>query len=81
MIHSTPSEAIFNEIKEAAKQIWQNNYSNDYGYVDEKVNRINSLTNVEDNVMVCYRMFDMHNQFKLRRELSEEALDYINANK
>jgi hypothetical protein len=78
-MNETPSEAIFNEIKEVAIKIWST-YDNQFGYVDEKVNRINSIRNYEDNVMVCYRMFDSSNQSKMRNVLSDEALEYINLN-
>ena len=78
-MNETPSEAIFNEIKEVAIKIWST-YDNQYGYVNEKVNRINSIRNYEDNVMVCYRMFDGSNQSKMRNVLSDEALEYINLN-
>lgn len=80
MEHETPSTEIFNEIKETAKQIWQNNYSDEYGYVTEKVNQINSIENYADNVMICYRMFDHNNQRKMRAELSDEAIKYIDLN-
>ena len=80
MEHTTPSTELFNEIKEAAKKVWQENYSDEYGYVSEKVNRINSLTNLSDNVMECYRMFDYPNQWKIKANLSKEAIEYINLN-
>ncbi len=80
MEHKTPSEAIFNEIKKVAKQIWTQNYSDEYGYVTEKTNRIDSITNLADNVMTCYRMFDHSNQLKMMSMLSVEAKDYIDDN-
>ena len=80
MEHETPSAEIFNEIKETAKQIWQNNYSDEHGYVTEKTERINSIKNYADNVMICYRMFDHNNQQKMRGELSDEAIEYIDNN-
>ena len=80
MEHETPSAEIFNEIKETAKQIWQNNYSDEHGYVTEKTNTINSIENYADNVMICYRMFDHNNQQKMKAELSDEAIEYIDLN-
>lgn len=79
MEHKTPSEQIFNEIKEAATKVW-NTKDNTYGYVTEKLERVNSITNYEDNVMICYRMFDASNQSLMRAELSDEAIEYINNN-
>lgn len=80
MEHESPSAEIFNEIIETAKQIWQNNYSDEGGYVTEKMEVINSIENYADNVMICYRMFDNNNQQKMKGELSDEAIDYIDTN-
>lgn len=67
-----PSDAIFNEIKEAAVEIWMT-YDNTYGYVDEKVNYIDKIKNVKDNWGTIVGMFDYSNQQKLLRKLSPEA--------
>jgi len=72
----TPSEAIFEDMKKAALEVW-NTYNNEYGYVTEKTDRVNSIVNYQDNAMVFYRMFDIHNQAKMRAKLKEEALEYI----
>ena len=76
----TPSNDIFEEIKIQAIKIWDT-YDNTYGYRDEKVNYINSLSNIEDNAMVFFRKFDHINQAKLISTLSDEAINYINQNK
>ena len=80
MKHETPSEGIFNEIRDSAIKVWKDNYSDEFGYVTEKTDRINSLSNYEDNVMVCYRMFDISNQYKMIKLLSESAVEYIYLN-
>lgn len=80
MKHTTPSEEIFNEMKKAALEIW-NTYNDDYGYATEKKDRVNSITNIQDNVMVFYRMFDRANQMRMENKLSEKARDYIAKNK
>lgn len=64
-----PKDEQFNELKEKAIEIW-NTYNNDYGYVDEKVNRIKDILNVGDNFMYMVAMFDMNNQVKLAEKLS-----------
>lgn len=79
MKHETPSQEIFEEIKQAAISVW-NKYDDTYGYASEKKAVVNSLENYEDNVMVCYRMFDWENQRIMRSLLSEEANDYIRNN-
>lgn len=80
MKHETPSEEVFIEMKSAAIHIW-NTYDNTFGYATEKLDRVNSITNIQDNAMVFYRMFDMVNQGKMERLLSNESLNYINKNK
>jgi hypothetical protein len=81
MEHETPPQEIYEEIINAAKKIWQDNYDDQFGYVTEKLDMINSIRNYSDDVMICYRMFDIHNQRKMRELLSEEALLYINNNR
>ena len=74
-----PTTEIFNEMKKIAISIWQT-YDDSYGYASEKITRINSLDNIEDNAMVFYRMFDPVNQAKFRQEASNETLKYIKNN-
>jgi hypothetical protein len=77
---NTPSIVIFEEMKSAAIAVWQT-YDNQHGYVTEKLERVNSITNIQDNAMVFYRMFDFENQAKMRARLSPEAIQYINENR
>lgn len=75
----TPNQEIFDEMKLIATKIWEG-YDNTYGYVTEKLERINSFGNIQDNAMVFYRMFDVHNQQKFRSFSSPKVLDYIKNN-
>jgi hypothetical protein len=75
----TPSIEIFNDMKQAATQVW-GTYDNEYGYVDEKLNYVNGLNNIQDNAMVFYRMFDWENQRKFKQLVNEETLEYIKNN-
>lgn len=75
----TPSQEIFDECKKVAIEIWST-YDDKYGYATEKINRINSINNKKDNVMIFYRMFDFNNKKTMKSKLSKEALDYINNN-
>ena len=77
---NTPSQEIYNEMKSLATQIWST-YDNQYGYVTEKLNYINSIKNIQDNAMVFYRMFDNNNQETFRANASNEVLEYIENNK
>lgn len=78
-MYETPSDEIFNEMKEIATSIW-NTYDNTYWYVDENLNIINSLENVWDNAMVFYRMFDHINQSKFRNYTWPDTDNYIDKN-
>jgi len=75
----TPSQEIFEDMKKAAIDIWLT-YDNEFGYVDEKLGTVNSLTNIKDNAMVFYRMFDHNNQSKMRAKLDIDSITYINEN-
>jgi hypothetical protein len=77
---NTPSQEIYNEMKSIATQIWET-YDNQYGYVTDKLNYINSIDNIQDNAMVFYRMFDDNNQETFRTNASNEVLNYIQNNK
>jgi hypothetical protein len=76
----TPTQEVFNEMHLVATHIWKT-YDNTHGYVDGKLNYINSIDNVEDNAMVFFRMFDIYNQEKMVRMLSNEAIMYVINNK
>lgn len=65
------SDELFNELKNAALEIWQT-YDNTYGYVDEKIAMMN-FPNVKDNYGTIIGMFDIHNQRKLYDKVSDEA--------
>jgi hypothetical protein len=72
----TPTQEVFDDMKSAAVAIWKT-YSDEFGYVTEKLNYINSLENIEDNAMVFFRMFDWVNQSTMKNTVSPESLDYI----
>ena len=77
--YEAPTEEVFQEMKEAARKVWKT-YDNEYGYVDEKLERVDNLTNIQDNAMVLYRMFDHINQSKMVAELSNASIEYIKRN-
>lgn len=70
--YTAPSDKVFNEIKEAAIEIWQT-YDDTYGYATEKITRVREITNVKDNWGYIVGMFDSPNQQKLLAKLSPEA--------
>lgn len=67
-----PSDEVFNEIKEKAIEIWQT-YDDTYGYATEKIDYVNSITNIKDNWGTIVGMFDHPNQMKLLAKLSPDA--------
>lgn len=72
--YTAPSLKIFNEVKEAALEIW-NSYEDPYR--TEKVSRVQDIKNVSDNLMYIVAMFDLSNQRKLSYKLSGEACEAI----
>lgn len=76
-----PNQQVFDEMKAAATAVWTENYSDEFGYVTEKLDRINGLNNIQDNAMVFFRMFDWINQDKMISKLGPEAINYINNNR
>lgn len=70
--YTAPSDEIFNEIKDKAILLWKT-YDNTYGYVDEKVDRIKTIKNFQDNAWYIVSMFDIDNQRKLLNLLETPA--------
>ena len=71
-----PSNEIFNEIKRASIELW-NTYDNEFGYVDEKVDRIEHIKNIADNTCYMVAMFDSMNQHKLLKLTKEPAKTWL----
>ena len=72
-----PSHDIFVEIKENSIKIWKENYSNEFGYVSDKIKIINDLHNFRDNAMYIVGMFDFKNRMLLLQKLSPLAKDFV----
>ena len=68
----TPDQKVFNEIKEAAIDIWKT-----YDYTTNKINRIKDIDNFKDNAWYIVAMFDINNQTKLMEAVSEETKEQI----
>lgn len=56
-----PTNEVFEDIKQAAIAVWQT-YDNSYGYVDEKLERIEQINNYGDSWITFLGMFDLPNQ-------------------
>ena len=73
LYYTPPTDEVFNEVKEKCVAMWVDNFDNEFGYVDGKVNRIKDMPNVSDNLMYMIAMFHPHLQRALAERLSDEA--------
>lgn len=74
--NDAPSDEVFEDIKANAIKIWQT-YDDTYGYASEKIDRVNSITNVKDNWGTIVGMFDSTNQAKLLALVKPESKEKI----
>lgn len=74
--YEAPSDAIFNEIKAKAIEIW-GTYDDTYGYASGKIDRVKSIENVKDNAWYIVTMFDSENQQKLLSLVNQETRDAL----
>lgn len=72
----TVNDQTFDELKEAAIKVWKG-YDNSFGYVDEKLERIEPITNIRDNFGTLIGMFDVNNQMKMYDMVSQEGKEAI----
>ncbi len=70
--YDAPTDEIFEEIKREAIKIWQT-YDDTHGYATEKIDYVNSITNIKDNWGTIVGMFDQDNQLTLFLAVSPEA--------
>ena len=74
--YTPPKDEQFAELKAKAIEIWKT-YDNQFGYADEKINRIKDIGNVGDNFMFIVAMFDSDNQSRLADKLSQDTRDAV----
>ncbi len=74
--YTAPPQKIFDEVKSASIKLWQT-YDNEFGYVDEKVDRIKDIQNIRDNTCYMVSMFDHINQNKLLDLVEGETREWI----
>jgi hypothetical protein len=73
---TTTTDKLFEELRTEAIKIWKT-YDDTYGYATEKIEYINSLSNIGDNYGTFIGMFDNDNQQKLFNNVSSEAKKLI----
>ena len=74
--YKAPPQQVFDDIKENAIKIWQT-YDNEFGYVNEKVDKIKDIQNFKDNAWFIVAMFDWKNQAKLLSMVESKTADMI----
>jgi F0F1-type ATP synthase gamma subunit len=74
--YTAPSQEIFEDIKTASINI-RNTYDDEYGYASEKIARVESMDNIQDNALCIIGMFDIHNQLKLLQAVELPTKQYI----
>lgn len=76
-IDRQPSNEVFEDIKQSAVKVW-NTYDNTYGYIDEKLERLETIVNYADNWYTFFGMMDSLNQLRLLSFLERQiTLDFI----
>lgn len=73
LYYEAPSDAAFEEMKNASIEVWGRYKDSPGDYYEEKVSRIRDIKNVSDNFMYMLSMFDSINQQSVVRKLSEET--------
>ena len=66
------TDEIFNDVKNKIINVW-NTYDNQFGYVDEKIETINSLPQEWDSVIRMFRMFHVLLRDEIIKTLNEET--------
>ena len=69
LYYTAPPRAAFQDMKAACISLWCT-YDDTFGYVSEKLSRIQDLENVSDNFMMMLAMFDPKNQDKIIASIS-----------
>lgn len=69
-------DILFNELKDAAIKVWRG-YDDTHGYATEKIDRVNSIKNIQDNYGGIIGMFDYKNQRKLYDYVSDDSKKLI----
>ena len=63
--YSNPSQEIFDDIKQGAIKVWSTYSESSPDYAQEKLSRVERLSNANGDWVVLVQMFDPHNQIRL----------------
>lgn len=68
-------EVMLEDLKEVCLKVWEKYKWRPWWYYEEKVERVNNITNPED-AYVLINMFDLWNKKELYEKMSAELRDY-----
>lgn len=74
--YEAPSDKVFEDVKKKSIELWRT-YDDTYGYASEKVERVQAIQNIKDNVYAIIGIFDTSNQAKLVQTLDEPARRFV----
>lgn len=72
-----PSDAAFEDMRKACLDVW-GKYKDEPGdYFEEKTQRIPIMSNISDNFMYLFAMFDMNNQRQVISLLEPSTIEAV----
>lgn len=78
LYYTPPTDDHFEELKREALALWTDITEDSHpSYREEKIGRIENITNISDNFMYILAMFDQGNQRKIISKLSEDTKQAI----
>ena len=72
-------EVMLEDLKEVCLKVWEKYKWRPWWYYEEKVERVNNITNPED-AYILINMFDLWNKKELYEKMSAELRDYYHEN-
>lgn len=72
-------EVMLEDLKEVCLKVWEKYKWRPWWYYEEKVERVNNITNPED-AYILINMFDLWNKKELYEKMSTELRDYYHEN-
>lgn len=77
LYYTPPDNEYFEDMRLNAIRIWET-YDNTYGYSQDKIDRIKTIGNIDDNFMYMVAMFDRNNQKRLAKMINRDTLKAVN---
>lgn len=76
LYYTAPQDHCFEDLKKSAMQVWEE-VASDPSYLEEKVDKIKNITNMGDNFMYIFAMFDTNNQRTCALFLKPETIEEL----